>query len=172
MTSPIVTNQVYTSAKTSINSSKLPAIFKLVKWESDTVNADVGGGKFDNATEFLSSLNVKSYIYDPYNRSAEHNNSVCKAISNNDGTDTTTCSNVLNVIAEKEARKAVILNCYNFLKENGTAYFTVYEGNKSGEGKETTSGYQLNQKTEYYVSEIKTVFRNVTRKGKLIIATR
>ena len=37
---------------------------------------DIGGGKFDNAVKDLSKSNVEVKIYDPFNRSPEHNKSV------------------------------------------------------------------------------------------------
>lgn len=164
------TEQEYTSANTSINSSKLPAIFKLINLSPNTINLDFGGGRFDNATEYLASEDVTNLIYDPYNRSSEHNKNVLDTIRKNNGADTATCSNVLNVIKEENARRTVIQNIYNLLKSNGTAYFTVYEGTGKGNEGATKSGYQLNRKTTDYVDEIKEVFSDVTRKGKLIIA--
>lgn len=166
------TEQEYTSANTSINSSKLPAIFKLINLSPNTINLDFGGGRFDNASEYLATKNVTNLIYDPYNRSSEHNKNVLDTIRKNNGADTATCSNVLNVIKEENARHTVIQNIYNLLKSNGTAYFTVYEGTGKGNEGATKSGYQLNRKTVDYVDEIKEVFSNVTRKGKLIIANK
>lgn len=166
------TKQEYTSANTSINSSKLPAIFKLINLSPNTINLDFGGGRFDNASEYLATKDVTNLIYDPYNRSSEHNKNVLDTIRKNNGADTATCSNVLNVIKEENARHTVIQNIYNLLKSNGTAYFTVYEGTGKGNEGATKSGYQLNRKTVDYVDEIKEVFSNVTRKGKLIIANK
>lgn len=166
------TNQKYTSAKTSINSSKLPAIFKLVSFKAGTINLDFGGGKFDNAAEELAKQDVTNLVYDPYNRSSEHNQNVLKQIRDNGGADSVTCSNVLNVIAEPEARQTVIKNIYNLAKSGAPVYFTVYEGTGSGEGGETKSGYQLNKKTADYLKEIQTIFPNAKRKGKLIVANK
>lgn len=166
------TEQEYTSANTSINSSKLPAIFKLINLSPNTINLDFGGGRFDNASEYLAAKDVTNLIYDPYNRSSEHNKNVLDTIRKNNGADTATCSNVLNVIKEENARHTVIQNIYNLLKSNGIAYFTVYEGTGKGNEGATKSGYQLNRKTVDYVDEIKEVFSNVTRKGKLIIANK
>lgn len=164
------TEQEYTSANTSINASKLPAIFKLVNLPSGSINLDFGGGRYDNASEYLATKDVTNLIYDPYNRSSEHNKNVLDTIRKNNGADTATCSNVLNVIKEENARHIVIQNIYNLLKSNGTAYFTVYEGTGKGNEGSTKSGYQLNRKTVDYVDEIKEVFPDVNRKGKLIIA--
>jgi hypothetical protein len=164
-------DQEFTSKNTSINSSKLPAVFSMVKFKPGTINADIGGGKFDNVAEYLKDkYDATNLVYDPYNRSSEHNSEVIKTIDKNGGADTVTCSNVLNVIKEPEARRSIIQNCYEFLKNGGTAYFTVYTGNKSGVGLATKSGYQLNLPTSAYIDEIGEVFSNVSRKGKLIVA--
>ena len=162
--------QEFSSEKTSINSNKLPAIFRLIKnWASGTLNLDYGGGKFDNASEYLAELGVTNLIYDKYNRSSEHNNSVITQVRQNGGADTSTLSNVLNVIKEKSARIACLKNIRNLLKPSGVLYVTVYEGSGSGEGKPTSSGYQRNLKTEGYLEEIQEIFPSAYRKGKLII---
>ena len=166
------TNQKYTSAATSINSSKLPAIFKMINLPSGTINLDFGGGRFDNVAEYYADKGVTNLVYDPYNRSSEHNSNVLNQIKKNGGADSVTCSNVLNVIAEPEARTTVIKNIYNLAKTGAPVYFTVYEGSGSGEGAETKSGYQLNKKTADYLEEIREVFPNAKRKGKLIVATK
>lgn len=162
--------QEFTSAKTSINKNKVPALFKLAVFKPDTVNLDYGGGKFDTATEYLKKFNVTNLIYDPYNRTKEHNNSVIEQINENHGADSVTCSNVLNVIKEYEVRQQVLENIKKLVKTNGIVYITVYVGNGTGIGSKTTSGYQLNRRTEEYVEEIKKVFPIVERKGRLIVA--
>lgn len=168
---PETADQEYTSAATSINSTKLPALFKMVTFRDGSLNLDYGGGKFDNVASYLmDTYGATNLVYDPYNRTPEHNKSVLDQVRKNGGADTVTCSNVLNVIKEPEARLSVIRNCKNYLKTGGTAYFTVYEGSGTGEGSPTKAGYQLNKKTDQYVDEISQVFSNVTRKGKLIIA--
>lgn len=163
--------QEFTSAKTSINSGKLPAIFRLVKFTPDTINLDYGGGKFDNAAEYLKNeFNVTNLVYDPFNRTKEHNNSTIKQIRKNGGADSATLSNVLNVIKEPEIRLEVLNNIKSLLKPGANLYITVYEGTGKGDSGETKSGYQLNRKTADYIEEISQVFGDVSRKGKLIIA--
>ena len=162
--------QEYSSANTSINSAKLPAIFRLVEFNPNTINLDYGGGKFDNATEYLEKNNVKNYIYDRFNRTPSWNREAVKAVRKAGGADTATLSNVLNVIKEDGSREEVLYNIKELLKPNGTLYVTVYEGDKSGEGKVTSAGYQLNRKTADYMEEISKVFPNVTRHGKVIVA--
>jgi len=51
------------------------------------------------------------------------------------------CANVLNVIAEPEARAELIETA---AMADGKAYFTVYEGDRSGVGRRTTKGWQNN----------------------------
>lgn len=165
-----VSKQEFTSANTSINSSKLPAIFKLASFRPNSINLDYGGGKFDNAAEFLKEQNVTNLVYDPYNRTKEHNNEVIKAVNNNGGADTVTLSNVLNVIKEESIRLEILNNIKTLLKPNGALYITVYEGTGLSDEKPTKAGYQLNRKTSGYLEEIKSVFSNVQQKGKLIIA--
>lgn len=164
-------SQEFTSENTSINSTKLPAIFKLVKFEPNTINIDYGGGKFDNVADYLTQYDVINLVYDPYNRSAEHNKEVISTVRKAGGADTATCSNVLNVIKEPEVRQNVLNNMSKLVKSGGTIYITVYEGKGDGAEGPTKSGYQLNRKTADYLEEIQQVFPNAKRKGKLIVAT-
>lgn len=167
--------QDYGSAGTSINANKLPTGFGLISkrggWQPGTTNLDMGGGRFDNATEMLAEQGVTNLIFDPYNRSEEHNRKVAQEVYSNK-VDTTTCNNVLNVINTKGARSNVILQCAKALKPGGVSYFTVYEGNGTGRGAVSKNDcWQENRKTEDYVSEIEQHYRDVKRVGKLIIAS-
>lgn len=164
-------DQEFTSENTSINSTKVPAVFKMVSFEPGTVNIDVGGGKFDTAADYLTQYDVVNLVYDPYNRSKEHNQEVIKTLKDMGGADTGTCSNVLNVIKEPEARLNVLKNLSKLVKPDGKIYITVYEGTGKGNEGATKSGYQLNKKTADYLEEIQQVFPDATRKGKLIQAT-
>lgn len=153
---------------TSINSGKLPAVFNMVSFEPGSVNIDYGGGRFDNVADYLSQYDVINLVYDPYNRTQEHNKEVIKTVRAHGGADTATCSNVLNVIKEPEVRLNVLKNIKKLVKPTGTVYITVYEGSGKGDSKPTKSGYQLNKKTADYLEEIQQVFPDATRKGKLI----
>ena len=166
-----ISQQEFTSEKTSINSQKLPAVYKMIRIEPGKVYLDYGGGKFDNASEHAAEQGATLYVYDPYNRTAEHNREVIKAIRKNGGADYAICSNVLNVIKEAHIRKEVLENIKRLLKSSGRLYLTVYEGRgDNGEG-ETKSGYQLNRPTAGYLDEVREVFPDAVRKGKLITAT-
>lgn len=163
--------QEFDSAATSINSNKLPAIYKMVNFNEGDVVIDFGGGRFDNAVEYIKDKGATLVVYDPYNRSAEHNEQVLATLEENGGADAAVNSNVLNVIKEPEARQAVLQNIKKLLKPGAPVYITVYEGRGDGVEGPTKSGYQLNRKTEGYLDEVREVFPDAIRKGKLIVAT-
>lgn len=162
--------QEFDSAATSINSNKLPAVYSMVDFTPGQVVIDFGGGKFDNAVNYLKDKDVTLLVYDPYNRSAEHNKEVLRLIRENGGADAAINSNVLNVIKEPEARQQVLRNIKKLVKPGAPIYITVYEGSGKGNEGPTKSGYQLNRKTADYMDEISQVFSNVKRRGKLITA--
>lgn len=164
--------QEITSAGTSVN--QVPALFSSPHFEIKSGghrNLDWGGGRFDKATEFLKERGVESHVYDPFNRSLEHNASVLKEFEDNPA-DSITMNNVLNVIKEPEARSETIARTKDFLSPNGKAYFTVYEKSGKGVGSETAGGssWQENRKTKDYLDEIRQHYPNAYIKGKTIIA--
>lgn len=165
-------DQKLTSKDTSINSGKVPAVFKRVKWQPNTINLDYGGGRYDTATEYLEQFGVENLIWDKYNRDASWNRRVVKEIRENGGADTATLSNVLNVIAERTARIQALRNIYNLLKPNGVLYITVYVRNNSGIGEQTgKDSYQGNRKLVDYLDEIQEVFPEAEKvHGDMIIA--
>lgn len=162
--------QEYTSENTSINKAKLPAVYNLIKLKPGSLVVDFGGGKWDTAVEHFAKEDITILVYDPYNRSAEHNKEVLRILRENGGADAAVNSNVLNVIKEPEARKNVLENIARITKPGAPIYITVYEGKGNGQEGPTKSGYQLNRKTADYLEEIQEVFPDATRKGKLIIA--
>lgn len=147
--------QNYTSANTSINSTKLPRLYTLAE---DTIKGkkviDYGCGKFFDS--YLDKVDADLYGYDPYNRNDE---SVLA-----DDYDVAICSNVLNVIDDFAAR-AEVLGMLRSLAP--TVLISVYEGNRSGIGKATKKDcYQLNRSCGDYIPELVAVFGkgNVTFK--------
>lgn len=161
--------QAVSSAGTSIK--QVPALFKNKNVTFGDTNIDIGGGRFDLATNYLRERGTKNMVFDPYNRTAAENTATLRFLQNGGKADTVTCANVLNVIAEPEARANVILQAAKSIKPDGTAYFMVYEGDGSGIGKKTSAGWQNNRRTAEYVKEIRKYFQDVQRKGKLIVAT-
>ena len=161
--------QAISSAKTSLR--QVPALFKDKNVQFGDVNIDIGGGKYDLATEFLAERGTQNLVFDPYNRGETTNRATLDFLRDGSRADTATNANVLNVIAEAPARANVILEMAKAIKPDGKAYFMVYEGDGSGVGRETSAGWQNNRKTADYMDEIKRYFDSVERRGKLIIAS-
>lgn len=165
-------DQEFTSENTSINKSRIPAVFNAVTFEPGTLNVDYGGGRFDNAADYLSTMDVVNIVLDPFNRNKKHNREGINLIREHGGADTATCSNVLNVIKEPESRIQVLENIKKLVRPGGTVYIYIHEGNKDDVEGPTRNGYQLNRKTDKYLDEVRQVFPNAQQKGKsqLIIA--
>lgn len=170
------TDQQYSSRGTAINwkSGRLPAIFKLIHFPSNSMILDYGGGTTKSqelANQFLKNINSEDLVYDPFNRTREENEEVLRRLRDNGGADVAICSNVLNVIAEESARISVLKNISKLTRSGAPVYFVVHEGDGSGFGKQTGKDqYQNNRKTADYISEIEQIFSNVKRHGKLIEA--
>lgn len=168
--------QEFSSRDTSINKTKVPAVYKMVKetegWSKGTVNIDIGGGKYDTLTNALQADGVESFIYEPYGRTSNENAYILAQLQSKTLLgDTATCSNVLNVIKESAVRSNVIHQVAKSIKPEGTAYFTIYEAKGNGIGAVSKNDcWQNNRKAETYVDEIAQYFGEVSMKGKLIIA--
>ena len=151
-----------TSKNTSINKHKVPSVFTklskmLYRFPEITTTFDVGGGKWDTATEYMKSYGIKNLVYDPHNRTAQHNETVLDILLQTPKKEVLgIVSNVLNVIQNPTYRKMILklsekLSCITLI--------TVYEGNKSGIGKITKADcWQENRKIIDYIPEIKQVF--------------
>lgn len=148
-----------TSAKTAVN--QIPALHKwLVNEESvgpGRTVVDYGGGPYDKATEFLAEHGIRNLVYDPHNRSYDHNVEVAMWATKN-RVAAVLLSNVLNVIQDPEERINVLRAAAVFASAcqdpPASVYITVYEGDRSGVGKETTKGWQENRKRETYRQEV------------------
>ena len=145
--------QNYTSKDTSINKGKLPAIYRKLgnKIQGKRV-LDYGCGRYvDHIEEHLNSIHCTPYFYDPYNRAEEENYkwvSMCGFQCD----DVAICSNVLNVIDDEKTIIEIIHVLGFFAKD---AYITVYEGDKSGKGRQTGKDqWQRNEKATAYLERI------------------
>ena len=100
----------------------------------------------------------------------EHDRKVAERVRK-EKADTATVNNVLNVIDTEESRANVILQAAKAIKPEGTAYFSVYEGDKSGNGRQTKSdSWQNNLPTREYVREVERYFEDVSLKNGVITA--
>lgn len=132
-------------------------------------NVDLGGGKYELVTNQLLAFGVTNLVIDPYNRSAEHNALMYNSLSKKPA-DTATISNVLNVIQEKEARLELLRTAKKLVKQDGKIFISVYEGDRSGVGKETRKGYQCNKRPLFFLSEVLEVFPSAIVLNKIILA--
>ena len=152
--------QLHTSADTSINRNKLPAIYGKARkhgyLKANMTVLDYGCGKFPQlAKTYLESIGAWFTGYDKYNLS-NNENAMAFHYGINTGYALVLCSNVLNVIDDDEEMKNVIKNCIDLTK--GNAIFTVYEKDKSGNGQETKPDcYQRNQPIGFYQSIIESM---------------
>jgi hypothetical protein len=174
--------QEFSSAKTS--RKQVPTLHRLVVKQglakSGDLILDFGGGKFDDATEFIESSikGTKNLVYDPFNRDDKHNNAVLAMVDKNGGADVALNANVLNVIKEKSNRLSVIKAIHGLLKSGGKLLISVYAAAKSKEfqqtddfvGQKTKDGWQNAQPLDFYLEEIQQFFPNAVRKGQYIIA--
>ena len=165
--------QTTTSAKTCQRHK--PAVLRMVdkldRWIFGTTNLDVGGGKYEVQTEWLKNRGVRNLVYDPFNRSDAHNAWVMAELAIQQA-DTVTLSNLLNVLETDCLRMGVLRFARDHLLPGGKCYITVYEGNKSWEGKHTSRGWQENRPLCSYGLLVQGIFPNYKRRGKIIVATK
>lgn len=166
--------QQYFSEKSSIK--QVPAGFRIVDtlfgWTPDTINFDIGGGRYDLLTKALAEKGVKSFIYDPFNRTMFENETAIEICA--DGkSDTVTIFNVLNVIQERDVQEQILSQAENALKTGGIVYVRSTYRNPKGVSAETKSGtfqHALSQKD--YLEIVKTVFPNALLEHGIIHATK
>ena len=152
-------NQKYSSANTSIN--KLGRLYKVLCHEKPNGKVlDFGAGKYRKGTLFLQD---KGFDVDSYEPSLHDNLPSGKY-------NTILISNVFNVIAEDEIILQILKTCKELLESDGRVLITVYEGDKSGKGKQSKEDcYQRNTRTAEYIGLVSKVFENVKIKQNIII---
>lgn len=169
--------QEYTSAKTSIKQIPQPArrLIKYNELNEGDINLDIGGGKYDDMTEFFKENGVTNYVYDPFNRSMQHNKMVVSKTKDGQS-DSVTIFNVLNVIKEEDVQIKILEQAKNALKEGGKVYiYSNYhvKGREPGPIKGRDS-YQQNYRLRDILPIVKKVFPNAEINNKLssIVATK
>lgn len=146
--------QTRTSATTSINKTRLPAVYGRFSFAPGSVVLDYGCGRYtDHIREALPGV---TYLpFDPYNQPASVNAASLDAFRTLSATRpaAVVCSNVLNVIDSADAVKATAEAVATLAQAAGApALVTVYEGDKSGTGRETgPDQWQRNERTRDYL---------------------
>lgn len=162
--------QNFTSSATSINKTKLPAVYRRAKLTAPLV-FDYGCGKYTDHIEEHVKADHHVYLpYDPYNQPDDVNKfsvtMVINAMHTHFPVDVI-CSNVLNVI---DSLADVSRICHHIeeivMATGGTGYVTVYEGDRSSIGRQTgRDQYQRNAPLYDYLR----FFHNATIKNNMII---
>lgn len=162
-------NQEFTSKNTSINTKKLPVIYSKLNLEKlkGKIIFDYGAGKPQTVNmirDFLEKYDIDYIPYDIYNLSDADN---CYAFERRYEADVYICSNVLNVIKEEEIIQSIINEFFMFVLHyhsgimNKPFFFKIYEGDKSGNGKQSQKDcWQRNQKTKDYIDNWDWSFMN------------
>jgi len=158
--------QEITSAGTSLK--QVPALFRFIPWTPGTRNLDYGGGKYNRGSLFLHERKVRNLVYDPFNRTLTHNDAVMRSVVDQ-GADTVTLANVLNVIKEPEIRLEVLRRVSMLVKPGGRVYISIHIGKNTGMGAQTSRGWQENRSKRSYLSEIQAVFPDVIYQGGFFI---
>ena len=168
-----MTTQTYSSAATSINSTKLPAIYSKLTdsaylWASSYL--DFGCGRYTQ--HIADHVATKAYEvaqngprecrghmgiwhgYDAYNRTEEENDVELEAFREESEffNQLVVCSNVLNVIDSEDVIAWIAARLMAWADNGAAIMVTVYEGDKSGVGRETKADcYQRNEKIAEYL---------------------
>lgn len=168
-----VQEQQYDSAATSLNqlAGGVKAVAEILP--AGSLNLDYGGGRYNQAVEYLKQVDVMNLVFDPFNRSKEHNREVLDIIKEYGGADSCTCCNVFNVIDGDAAKITALKNIRRLVRSGGSVYIQTYEGSDkietqndkgktvkkpSGVGKTTKKGWQENKETKAYIPLVQEVF--------------
>lgn len=123
---------------------------------------DVGGGRHDNNKTYLKhDKQIELLVWDPFNRTQDHNDKIKADVLTNK-VDAATSMSVLNVIAEPAVRLAHIVTLKAALRATGKAYFKIWPGDWPFHGSyfpvKTESAYQANAYANRFIREIEIVF--------------
>ena len=161
--------QNFTSARTSTNAHKLPAVFGKITPRRNSLLFDYGCGKYTD--HIRAALPGVLYLpYDPYNQPDDVNrlsiNYVLNAMHARFPV-TVVCSNVLNVIDDDATVQKIARHITEIVSTTGGAgYITVYEGDRSGTGRQTgPDQYQRNDPLRAYLR----FFPGATVRNNMII---
>ena len=148
--------QNHTSAATSINSTKLPRVYNLATFAPGEIVLDYGCGRYTDHIRAALPAGVEYLPYDPYNQPQAVNYSSTLAVdaARRDGHPVTVvCSNVLNVIDNAAVVQEIATQIESIARRTGGRYLvTIYEGNRTGEGRETgRDQWQRNERAADYL---------------------
>lgn len=156
---------------------QVPAIAKMISpaLSPGMINLDIGAGPYDDFSNWLRSRGVMNLPTD-----LEHPTALGETIDEQlewldkfkalgGWIDTVTISNVLNVIEDDIDLRSTLRFAADYVRPKGKVYVTVYEGDRSGEGRKTRDGYQRHEKLALYMAHCAHEFHEITKRGNLLI---
>jgi hypothetical protein len=148
--------QTYTSRATSINAAKLPKVYGTIPaLPRHSLLLDYGCGRYTDHIQ--AALPGVTYLpYDPFNQPEDvnaHSLYYVRLAMHVHMPVTVVCSNVLNVIDSDDAVRDIAATIRQIIDATGgTAYITVYAGDRSGRGRQTgPDQYQRNEPISAYL---------------------
>lgn len=154
--------QKYSSAETSL--CIVNKVYTHHDFASGSKVLDYGGGKYDMNIEYMKERGVDVSVYDKFNRSEEHNASVLRT-ARQTRPDYVVCSNVLNVIMEDEVIDSILEDMASF---GSRTIIAVYEGDRTGNGRETSKGYQRNARLSKYIPMVEKHFEILNKRNGIL----
>lgn len=141
--------QKYTSKNTSVNTTRVPAVYNKVHWDKLPKGVrvlDWGCGKDTTLTSgLLDKYGLVHVGYDPNWKSEEENKVAEFCVGE---ADVFVCSNVLNVIDDDN----VVRDICSKAAQHKYFFIYIYEGDRSGVAKCSKADcYQRNAKTKSYM---------------------
>lgn len=150
--------QNYTSAATSINKTRLPAVYGKVAIPAGSTVLDYGCGRYTDHIRAALPETCQYIPYDPYN--------LPESKLPESVVDVAICSNVLNVIDDDETVNEILSTLSKCAK---AAYITVYTGDNSGVGRATgIDQYQRNEPLSAYRARLEALGIRCTMKNGVI----
>lgn len=167
--------QNYTSAATSINRNRLPAVYGKIDLSQFDCVLDYGCGRYTDHIRAAMPEGVNYLPYDPYNQPADVNRDSVSTLDRamRDGRPVAVvCSNVLNVIDGEAEIRDILRNIAAVIlpDRRRRAFITVYEGDRSGNGRQTgPDQYQRNERLRDYLRFIPDGIRATIRRNMIIL---
>lgn len=162
--------QEFSSANSSLK--QIPRGYVIVDkyfgWKPNSINLDIGGGRYDLMSDALKEKGVTNLIFDPYNRTKEHNDKVLD-ICKGSGADTVTIFNVLNVIKEYEIQIEVLNLALELVKDDGMVFIrSTYMNQKKQSGITKFGIFQHYLTMKDYLTIVKRIFPKAEMKYGII----
>lgn len=171
--------QMHSSKNTSVNTTRLPAVYNKIYWGryntlTDQYHIfDIGCGCLKTQRiikETLADYGItRFYPWDPHHECIINKDKTLQVMNNTSIKKVIICSNVLNVIDNDDALNSLIARICDMsviqepdgIYRMNPVFITVYEGNKSGVGCETKKDcWQRNERMRVYLEKFNNYIKN------------